>query len=66
MAHMIRAQTVPGGAGGSQVFLHPPNGDIDVEYFEENGLPLSNTISSIGVFLTVLQTANSIRRAQAV
>lgn len=66
MAHIIRAQTVPGGAGGSQVFLHSPNGEIDVQYYEENGRLLSGPHSSIEMILTVSQIANSIHRAQAV
>jgi hypothetical protein len=66
MAHIIRAQTVPGGARGSQVVLHPSNRDIDVQYFEETGWLHQVIRSYIGVFLTVSQTANSIYRAQAV
>lgn len=66
MVPILRAQTVPGGTGGSQVFLHPPNSESGVQYYEENGWLLLSSHSSIVVILTVLQIANSIHLAQTV
>lgn len=66
MAHIIRAQTAPGGAGASQAVLHPPNREIDVQYLEEKGWSLPRICASTGVFLTLSQTAHGISRAQAV